>query len=106
VDLDRAPQAKRLRSLWAAHTAQPFPAEGYEAEHVGDLVMVDADIAGVISSVLGSRQPPAIGHVQMLRDCIAELDRMRDEVPEPARPYFSRLREMAKLALLAAGHLR
>jgi hypothetical protein len=105
VDLNDAPEAERLRSLWAVHAEKPFPPEVDKAEEGGaDLVMLDADLAGVIVTVLGSRRPPDIGQQRVLRGCIEELDRI--QVAEPAQVYFSRLREMADLTLLTAGHQR
>ncbi len=105
MDLNDAAETERLRSLWAAHAAERFPSAVDKGEAAGaDLVMLDADLAGVILSVLGARRPPNIGQQRVLRDCIDELDRI--QVAEPAQPYFSRLREMADLALLTAGHRR
>ena len=77
VDLNEAPENQRLRSLWAAHLDEPFPADVDKAEDAGaDLVMLDADIAGVISTVLGSRRPPDATQQQTLRACLVELDRL------------------------------
>lgn len=103
MDLNEAPENQRLRLLWAAHLAEPFPSEVGKSDDAGaDLVTLDADIAGVISTVLGSRRPPDGAQQQTLRACVEELDRL--EVVEVAQPYFTRLRELAILALGAAGH--
>lgn len=103
VDLNDAPEAGRLRSLWAAHVAERFPSAVDTGEDAGaDLVMLDADIAGVLDSVLASRRPPNVEQQRMLRACIAQSDCAA--VVKPAQQYFSRLREMADLALSTAGH--
>jgi len=103
VDLNDAPEAERLRSLWAAHADEAFPPAVDKAEDGGaELVMLDADLAGVIVTVLVSRRTPDNRQQRVLRDSIEELDRI--QVAEPAQPYFARLHEMADVALLTTGH--
>ena len=109
MDLNDAPEAARLRALWAAHQAagwpESVPGGGDEDwDQVGvEPVMLDADIAGIVATVVGSRRPPDVGQQDLLTSLVAELDKAWPIVPTDAQPYFQRLRDMADLALAAAG---
>lgn len=105
MDLDDAPEAQRLRDLWVSHQAAEWPEsvqrggdEQWDQAGV-EPVMLDADISGVISTVVGSRRPPDVQQQAYLADCLAELDQVSTLVPTEAQPYFRRLRDMADLAL-------
>ena len=105
MDLHETAEHQPLRSLWAAHLDEPFPSEVDGSEDTaGDLVRLDADIAGVISTVLGSRRPPNVGEQFILRACLEVLDRL--DISTPAQSYFDRLRKMANLALASTGPRR
>jgi hypothetical protein len=109
VDLNNAPEAERLRNLWSSRQAAEWPDS---VERGGDEdwdqagvepVMLDADIAGVVCTVLGSRRPPDAGQQAILASCLEDLERVWPKMPPDAKPYFQRLRDMADLALRTAG---
>lgn len=91
-----------LHSLWTEHQAVPFPA-AMNGGAVGlELVVLDAEIAGLVASVLAGRRPPDAAQRRLLRDRVADLDRLQPEVPERALSYVLALRELAETALLVA----
>lgn len=109
MDLNVAPEAERLRDLWADHQATAWPESvppggDEEWDRAGvEPVMLNADIAGIISTVVGSRRPPDMGQQDLLRSLLADLDKAWPVVPTDAQPHLQRLRDMAHLALATAG---
>lgn len=109
MDLNDAPEAARLYDLWASHEAAAWPESGpgggdEQWDQVGvEPVMLDAAIAGIISTVVGSRRPPDASQQAELEALLADLDEASPVVPTEAQPYFQRLRDLADLALRTAG---
>ena len=87
--------------LWDEHLSAPFPAglRGQEIEGI-DLVMLDADIAGCVSTWLGNKGRLDEPRRRWLEGSLDDLARIlplladRDE-----RVYYERLRQLAQLAL-------
>lgn len=76
-----------------------FPARlrGEEIEGV-DMVMLDADIAGCVSTWLSRSGPLDYASQQALRKCIDDLDEVISRLDAPEeRAYYNRLRAMAEL---------
>ena len=95
-----------LRELWAEHLAAEFPASVEMDSQCADLdpadldpVLLDADIAGVVSFRLGGSKL-SVDQERILHSCIRGLDLTLSHLPIDAQPYFHRLR---RLALLAVG---
>lgn len=90
-----------LRELWEEHLAAEFPTSAKwapQCENV-DPVLLDADVAGVVSFRLtGSKL--SVDQERILHPCIRSLDLTLNRLPIDAQPYFHRLR---RLALLAVG---
>jgi hypothetical protein len=90
----------RLRyaqTLWEAHVRRPVPAEaGDESAHGHDLVALDADTAGYISTALGSRG--ANEHIWRpgLRQCIKELRSAASSTAGDVHDYYTALLEVAE----------
>ncbi|MGW6273943.1 hypothetical protein [Streptomyces sp. NPDC055060] len=85
--------------LWAEHLDARFPAalRGADLEGV-DMVMLDAAIAGCVSTWLTRGRPLDADRRRILHGCIGDLDRV---VPLLTRPeeieYCRRLRRLAVL---------
>jgi hypothetical protein len=76
-----------------------FPARlrGEEIEGV-DMVMLDANIAGCVSTWLSQSGPLDHGRQQILRQCVDDLERVMPRLDIPKeRAYYDRLSAMAKL---------
>lgn len=90
-----------LRELWAEHLTAKFPASvemGAQCKNV-DPVLLDADVAGVVSFRLAGSKL-SVDQERILHSCIRSLDLTLSHLPIDAQPYFHRLR---RLALLAVG---
>jgi hypothetical protein len=78
--------------------AFPSVCRGEEVDGI-DLVMLDADIAGCVSTFLGGRGHLDDQRMGILQRCRGELTTVLPRLPAAARDYYSRLQEMADLAL-------
>ncbi|MFF2024995.1 hypothetical protein ACFVW2_24710 [Streptomyces sp. NPDC058171] len=93
-----------LSRLWEEHLRTPFPPHmrgrefAYEGE-VFDMVLLDADIAGCISSSL--TRPLDQQRREVLATCLAVVESVLPsiEVEDHGFAYYRHLREMAALAI-------
>ncbi len=83
---------ERARQLWAAHVAAPFPDEfDKNEEYEGvDAVLVDADAAGIISTILGGGRLDDPQRTE-LQSVEVDVLRLIEAVPLAAKQYFERL---------------
>ncbi|MFF7258678.1 hypothetical protein ACFZCL_00070 [Streptomyces sp. NPDC008159] len=94
---------ERLARLWEEHMSAPFPAGWRGTDIAGlDLVLVDADVAGLVRTELDGGIDDA--DVATLWARAAVLDKIVPLIDEEyCAAYFARLRAMARLA--AAPHV-
>ncbi|MFE3206185.1 hypothetical protein [Embleya sp. NPDC059237] len=98
-----------LSRLWDEHLRASFPphVRGREFEHEGrlfDMVLLDADIAGCVSSSLSG--PLDEQRQGLLLVCLAAVEKVLPSIDDEAGAieYYERLREMAALAV-GIGHV-
>src|SRR4051812_34004368 len=87
------PASDEVRRLWQAHLERPFPPRmrGEEIDGV-DMVMVDADVAGCVSTWLTSSTSLDSARIGILRACRSDLRRMVPAISDPTeRDYYVRL---------------
>ena len=85
-----------LNELWQEHQRDPFPSGCAGKEIFGvDLVMVDADIAGLVSHVVGGTSL-SLDQRKILAKIRNELEFVVPNLPRHARPYFARLAQIAE----------
>lgn len=95
-----AEQLDAVTPLWDAHLRADFPAYLRGAELLGiDMVLLDAEVAGCVSSWLHGR-----GHLdeerrRILARCVADLDHILPILATQEDAYYGRLRAMAVAAL-------
>jgi hypothetical protein len=87
--------------LWDEHLLAPFPTRlrGEEIDGI-DMVMLDADIAGCVSTWLGNKgrlDETRRGWLEGSLDDLARVLRLLAD--EDERAYYERLRRLAQLAL-------
>jgi hypothetical protein len=89
-----------INELWQTHQQDRFPAD-YRGEEVDsvDLVMLDADIAGCVSSFISQLGILDPQQIQVLSTCTSETTRILPLIQKDAQPYFTRLRDMAQAVL-------
>ncbi|OKK02933.1 hypothetical protein AMK26_23730 [Streptomyces sp. CB03234] len=93
--------------LWQEHLDAPFPARLRGAELEGiDMVMLDADIAGCVSTWRDNGGSLDAWRYQVLRDCISELDKILPHLMEAEDlRYYERLHQLATLTSQTAPRL-
>jgi hypothetical protein len=89
------------RRLWDEHMSAPFPSRlrGEEIDGV-EMVLLDADIAGCVSTWLGNHGRLDEQRQGVLKSCLDDLARvlpLLDDVEEHA--YYERLGVVGRLAL-------
>jgi hypothetical protein len=89
-----------IQRLWAEHTRTPFPADcrGEQIEGI-ELVLLDADIAGCVSTFLGSSGRLDDQRIENLVQCKRHIDLVLLQMKEPGLMYFARLRDLAQAVL-------
>jgi hypothetical protein len=93
-----------VSALWTDHLGAAFPARLRGEEIAGvDVVMLDADIAGYVTSWEGRGRVSDGQRQHRLRQLLRDMDLVLDGlVDSPEVEYFARLRALAKL-MYAAG---
>jgi hypothetical protein len=89
---------ERVKELWEEHLAAQFPA-GYRGEEIAgvDMVLLDAEIAGCISSYLRSRGKLDADRLRITRTCRLHLDQVIPQLNGEAQRYYERLRILSDL---------
>lgn len=94
---------RTVEQLWEAHRSEPFPEMPAGAE--GDLVSLEATIAGCISSYLNRGGEAGPGRSDVLLTCLAASRKELENLEFPrtgyhlAFRYFRRLHKIAELVL-------
>jgi hypothetical protein len=95
-----------VERLWALHLRAPFPTEPHLRDDTVagmDLALLDADVAGCVSTWIGTNGSLDSGRKDVLTASICELDRAFPLIPDgPSREYFERLRTLAETVLKAS----
>ncbi|MFJ3727947.1 hypothetical protein ACIPYQ_35995 [Streptomyces sp. NPDC090045] len=97
ADTSRTRDEDELARLWEEHLRALFPASfrGVDIERV-DLILLDADVAGLVQSELGGALDDS--GIAILWGCIADLDKIVPLINEEyCASYFARLRTLAGL---------
>jgi hypothetical protein len=86
----------QINQLWQEHLRDAFPSgcAGTEIDGV-DLVLLDADTAGLVSHVVGGATLSPV-QTRILRKLIADFDRVLPQLPSHAQSYFARLATIAR----------
>lgn len=94
-------ELEAVARLWDVHLRADFPDRLRGVDLLGvDMVMLDADIAGCVSTWLGNRGSLDEGRQGVLARCMADLDRVLPIlVGQQERAYYGRLRAMAVATL-------
>ena len=92
---------RQVARLWRAHVRREFPGRlrGEEIEGI-DLVLLDAQVAGCVSTWLGSRGPLDPVRLQVLRDSVGECTVVLGALDHETQfAYFTGVRQMAEMVL-------
>ncbi len=98
---------RQVETLGREHRAAPFPRKIYENERVNgtSLVMLDANIAGCISTFLACGNTLDLRRTAVLGASYraVALVLVSPDLTEEARPYYARLETLAGLVLAIVG---
>ncbi|MGC5021684.1 hypothetical protein [Micromonospora sp. DT47] len=87
-----------VADLWETHLQAPFPSRLRGTEVAGvDMVMLDADVAGCVSSWLQNRGSLDARRRRVLASCQEQLIRVIPVLADQEAAYYRRLHDMAAL---------
>ena len=89
-----------IASVWQAHSQAGWPQLSDPNE--GQLMTLDTVIGGCAVYYLDTAEGLDGGRVAILRDCIADLDNLLEDLSDEPLSYFRRLRLLAELLLTSA----
>jgi hypothetical protein len=75
---------RQIAALWRRHMQWTFPVRLRGEQLAGvDVVMLDADIAGCVTTWLGSTGDLDVGRERVLRGCVERLQRLVLALADP-----------------------
>ena len=88
-----------IEDIWKEHREAAFPSvcRGHDVEGI-DVVMLDADIAGCVSTYLRRRQLD-LWRTAVLGVCYRNVTYVLERMPVQSRVYFERLERLARMVL-------
>jgi hypothetical protein len=101
--MEKIPDQILMSELWDEHNKAAFP-KGYAGKEVSgiDFVMLDADVAGCVTSFLG-RGNLNLYQTAVLGLCYRHLSYVIPIINDEGREYFWRLERLAELVLKAVA---
>ena len=89
-----------IESLWQEYRATPFPkvCRGGEVDGI-DFVLLDADIAGCVTTFLESDRSLDLWRTAILGVCYRDVSQVLPQMPAEGRRYFELLEGLARLVL-------
>lgn len=89
-------------SLWQVHRDAGWPK--VSNPHEGELMTLDTVMSGCVTYYLESEEGLDPQRMEILENCLADLDGLLPELADEAGEYFTRLRTLATLLLAAHQH--
>lgn len=93
---DFSGQYEGLSALWQEHQAADWPIAG--DTHEGELMTLDTVVAGCVTYYVEERELDA-QRVNILKDCLTELENLVSDLEPDAQEYFYRLHRLGELLL-------
>jgi len=89
-----------VEELWQQHRIAQFPVElgGHDVDGV-DYVMLDADIAGCVSTFLERKHALDQWRTALLGLALGNVERLLPQLESSQREYFARLAQLARIVL-------
>ena len=84
-----------IATLWALHRDAGYPR--MDGPNAGELMTLDTVICGCVTHYLDSELDLDPQRMDMLQDCMKDLDILMPELDGAAAAYFERLYTLAKL---------
>ncbi len=89
-----------IKVLYAEHLKAPFP-DGLRGNDAAgqDLVMLDADIVGCVSTYLLNKSHLDNQRIEILKIILPKMDEVINELPQYAKGHYLRLKRLCELVL-------
>ena len=87
---------ERLIPIWEKYCEAPWP--GGTGPHEGELMTLDSVITGCVRDFLADTKLHS-HRIEILKNCVSELDTLLPELEGEGRDYFNRLQEMGEMLL-------
>jgi len=85
-----------LATLWDEHQSADWPVTG--DAHEGELMTLDTVVAGCVTYYFEERELDD-PRVEILKDCLDDLETLMSELDPDCHPYFVRLQQLGELLL-------
>jgi hypothetical protein len=86
-----------IASVWDTHSRASWPRLSDPNE--GQLMTLDTVIGGCAVYYLDSTDGLDAGRISILKDCLADLDTLLDDLTDDSLAYFRRLKLLAQLLI-------
>jgi hypothetical protein len=86
-----------IASAWEAHCSEGWPT--FTSPNQGQLMTLDTVISGCVVFFLDSPEGLDSQRVEILKDCLADLEGVTTELETDCQPYFLRLHRLGELLL-------
>lgn len=88
-----------IATAWDAHCGEGWP--HFASANEGQLMTLDTVISGCVVYFLDSPEGLDAQRIMIVKDCLADLDDLTEELDADCRPYFLRLRRLGELLIAA-----
>lgn len=86
-----------IASAWKTHCSEGWPT--FVSPNQGQLMTLDTVISGCVVFFLDSPEGLDPQRVEILKDCLADLENVTTELETDCQPYFLRLYRLGELLL-------
>ncbi len=86
-----------ITSAWETHCSEGWPI--FASQNQGQLMTLDTVISGCVVFFLDTPEGLDPQRVEILKDCLADLEEVTPELEAECQPYFVRLRRLGELLL-------
>lgn len=88
---------RAIETAWEQHSSNGWPQ--FSSPHEGQLMTLDTVISGCVVYYLECSDGLDNQRLDIVKDCLRELDDLTAELEIDCVPYFRRLRELGELLL-------
>jgi len=89
-----------IASAWETHCSEGWPT--FSSPHQGQLMTLDTVISGCVVFFLDSPDGLDSQRVEILKDCLTDLEEVTSELETDCKPYFVHLHRLGELLLATA----
>ncbi|MCC6140455.1 MAG: hypothetical protein IT389_07550 [Nitrospira sp.] len=89
-----------IASAWETHCLDGWPI--FSSPNQGQLMTIDTVISGCVVFFLDSPEGLDPQRIEILKDCLADLEEVTSELETDCQPYFMRLHRLGELLLASA----